>query len=127
MAHLGTSYKYCNGQVGAVVGDGEWFVTSPNMDFVPQPPLGGTHSMHICANYRYGEDNPLQWPQPYLASNCHLGAIPLCPGPDDHMSIMWWIPEPEDFQPTSAYPTAVNYNANVVAGEGCQPTRHHRV
>jgi hypothetical protein len=85
-----------------MVGNGAWFITSPNMDFVPQPPLVCTRNMRIRADFKYGEDDPLQWPQPYLSSDCHLGVIPLCPGPDDLMSIMWWHPEPDDFVPSMA-------------------------
>lgn len=92
-------FEHCDGRVGAVVGNGEWFVTSPNMDFVPLPPFGRNRNMRIRTNFRYGKDDPLQWAQPYLASDCHLGAIPLRPGPDDPMSIMWWIPEPSDLVP----------------------------
>jgi hypothetical protein len=90
--------------VGAVVGNGEWFVISPNIDFVPQPPmlLGQSCIMCIYANYHYGEDDPLQWPKPYLVSDCHLGMIPLCLGLGDSMSILWWNPEPNDFQPITA-------------------------
>jgi hypothetical protein len=85
-----------------MVGNRAWFITSQNMDFVPQPPLVFTHNMRIRVDFKYGKDDPLQWPQPYLSSNCHLGAIPLRPGPDDPMSIMWWHPEPDDFVPSTA-------------------------
>jgi len=72
------------------------------MEFIPQPALGCTRNMHIHANFQYGEDDLLQWPQPYFASDCHLGAIPLRPGPDNAMSIMWWQPEPKGFVLTTA-------------------------
>jgi len=98
----GRSFKHGDRHVGAVVGNGQWFVTSPNMEFIPQPALGCTRNICICADFRYGEDNLLQWPQPYFALDCHLDAIPLCPGPDNTMSIMWWQPEPKDFVPTTA-------------------------
>jgi hypothetical protein len=102
--HSGGTFEYCDGRVGAVVGNGEWFITSPNIDFVPQPPtpLGQSCIMRIHADYRYREDDPLQWLQPYLASDCHLGAIPLCLGLGDPMSILWWNPEPNNFQPITA-------------------------
>jgi hypothetical protein len=61
----GESFEHGDGWVGAVVGNGEWFVTSPNTEFVPQPPLGCTHNMCIRADFWYGDDDPLQWPQPY--------------------------------------------------------------
>jgi hypothetical protein len=96
------SFKHGDGHVGAVVRNGKWFVTSLNMEFVPQLALGCTHNMHIRANFQYGENNPLQWPQPYFASDCHLGVIPLCTSPDDTMSVMWWQPELKDFVPTTA-------------------------
>ena len=91
--------EHCDVRVGTVVGNGEWFITSPNMHFISLPPFGCSCNMHIHTNFQYGKDNPLQWAQPYLVSDCHLGVIPLHPGPDNPMSIMWWIPEPSDLVP----------------------------
>ena len=48
------SFKHGDGHVGAVVRNGEWFVTSPNMEFVPEPAVGRTCNMCIRANFDMG-------------------------------------------------------------------------
>ena len=58
----------------------------------------GRREVRIRANFRYGDDDPTQWPQPYLADHPHLGAIPRKPdSPDDTLSLMWWEPSSSDF------------------------------
>jgi hypothetical protein len=53
----------------------------------------------LRADIRYGPDDPTLWPQPWVASYCHLGAIPRKPDdPNDPLSIMWWDPIPDDFE-----------------------------
>ena len=45
------NFEHCDGQVGTVVGNGEWFVTSPNMNFVPLLPFNHNHNMRIRTNF----------------------------------------------------------------------------
>jgi len=55
------------------------------------------------SDYRYGPDDHTLWPQPYLANYPYLGAIPRKPeDPDDPLSIMWWDPTRDDFEPWEA-------------------------
>lgn len=98
-----------DGRVGAVVADGRYFITSPNMDIVYAPPFGLNRSMRFRSDFRYGEDDPLLWPQPYLPHVCHLGCIPLCPPSDQLLAIMWWKLTREDF---------VASTANIITGVG---------
>jgi hypothetical protein len=53
----------------------------------------------LRADVRYGPDDPTLWPQPWVRSYCHLGAIPRKPDdPNDSLSIMWWDPSSDDFE-----------------------------
>uniref|UniRef100_A0A8H8CF06 Uncharacterized protein n=1 Tax=Psilocybe cubensis TaxID=181762 RepID=A0A8H8CF06_PSICU len=61
------------GQVGAVVWEGSHFVTSPNMDHIWEPPR--VSRITYMEDMRYGEHDPLQWPQPFIGSFCYLAAI----------------------------------------------------
>jgi hypothetical protein len=53
----------------------------------------------LRADVRYGPDDAMLWPQPWVDLNCHLGAIPRKPDdPDDSLSILWWDPTADDFE-----------------------------
>jgi hypothetical protein len=53
----------------------------------------------LRADMRYGPDDASLWPQPWVETFCHLGAIPRKPDdPNDRLSIMWWDPTPDDFE-----------------------------
>ena len=55
------------------------------------------------SDYRYGPDNHTLWPQPYLIDYPYLGAIPKKPeDPEDPLSVMWWDPTRDDFEPLEA-------------------------
>ncbi|EDR11189.1 uncharacterized protein LACBIDRAFT_324776 [Laccaria bicolor S238N-H82] len=41
-------------------------------------------------------DDPLLWPQPYISSACHYGAIPHQLEHDGPMDILWWNPNQTD-------------------------------
>lgn len=87
-----------DGQVGAVIENGEMFVVSPNMDIIYAPPLGKNRVMCMRDDFRFGDDDPWQWPQPYSISLCHFAAIPRRPLDErDPNSIMWWTPTRESF------------------------------
>ena len=64
------------GKVGAVIMDGEYFITSSNQTCIYTPPLGDQHQVRLCADSRYGDDDPVLWPQPYMPYHSHFGAIP---------------------------------------------------
>jgi hypothetical protein len=84
-----------DGKVGALLFGGEYFVTTPNQLFVPEPPLGD-RKVVMRADSLYADDDPVLWPQPYNAFNCHHGAIPRPKSLSAHL-IMWWEPTHNDF------------------------------
>jgi hypothetical protein len=67
------------------------------MDVIYEPPFGQERHMRFHQNFRYGDDDPLLWPQPYVMSECHLPAIPLRPGAGDPTAVMWWQLTRDDF------------------------------
>ncbi|GLB34371.1 hypothetical protein LshimejAT787_0112550 [Lyophyllum shimeji] len=86
-----------DGMVGSLVNDGHQIVLSPNVGHTFFPPLG-TREMRLRKDFRYGIEDPLCGPQPYIAEFCHLAAIPRKPADaDDPLSIMWRVPSKADF------------------------------
>ncbi|KAF8054923.1 hypothetical protein FPV67DRAFT_1437660 [Lyophyllum atratum] len=86
------------GMVGSLVNDGHQIVLSPNVRYTFEPPLGTSREMKLRKNFRYGMEDPLCGPQPYIVPACHLAAIPRRPtNPDDPLNIMWKIPTTTDF------------------------------
>ncbi|KAF8064950.1 hypothetical protein FPV67DRAFT_1419227 [Lyophyllum atratum] len=86
------------GMVGSLVNDGHQIVLSPNVCYTFEPPLGTTREMKLRKDFRYGMEDPLCGPQPYVVQACHLAAIPRRPAnPDDPLNIMWKIPTTADF------------------------------
>ncbi|KAK7447448.1 hypothetical protein VKT23_014157 [Stygiomarasmius scandens] len=60
------------------------FITSPNCLSIHRPPFGSTRDLYRRADARYGEDDPLQWPQPFNCNNAYLASLPIYPTtPDD--------------------------------------------
>jgi hypothetical protein len=90
------SLSATDGNVGALLLDGQYFITSPNQDFIPRPPLGSTRKVSMRADSLYGDDDPLCWPQPYSSYFCHHGAIPLPNSLPTH-SVIWWEPTRDQF------------------------------
>ena len=73
--------------MGAVLAEGHHFVTTPNQQWIPEFSLG---SIQLCLreDYYFGPEDPLLWPQPYLATNCHY---PLISTQQDHtVEDIWW-------------------------------------
>ena len=85
-----------DGLVGAVICDGQYIVTSPNANTIFNPPLGGDHSLFLRTNLRFGDDNPLQWPQPWVPDYPHLPCIPLVHTQCEQSSMMQ-MPDHHDF------------------------------
>jgi hypothetical protein len=84
-----------DGKVGALLLSKQYFVTSLNEDFIPEPPLN-SRQVFMRADSLYGDDDPLCWPQPYNPFFCHHAAIPLRNSLPAH-SIMWWEPTRDQF------------------------------
>ncbi|KAK7444306.1 hypothetical protein VKT23_015318 [Stygiomarasmius scandens] len=75
---------YTDGLTAALNGRTGTFITSPNCLSVPRPPFGSTRDLYRRADARYGEDDPLQWPQPFNSSNPYLACLPVHPTASDH-------------------------------------------
>jgi hypothetical protein len=78
-----------------------FFIMSPNMEVLYEPPFGQERHMQFCKDFCYGDDDPLLWLQPYISMECHFPAIPLCPGSGDPMAVMWWQLTREEFNPST--------------------------
>jgi hypothetical protein len=49
-----------DGKVGALLFSGEYFVTTPNQTFIPEPPAGERKVM-MHADSLYADDDPILW------------------------------------------------------------------
>ena len=87
-----------DGLFGASTSDGKLIITSPNCSTIYEPPLGGDRSLFLRSNLRYGNDDPLQWPQPYVQECRHLACIRWQPVSSlEPTSIMFSLPERTSF------------------------------
>ncbi|KAI0713869.1 hypothetical protein C8Q76DRAFT_796790 [Earliella scabrosa] len=76
----------------------DWVVTSPNMNYIPQPYIGIV-TMSLMKDARYGTLDPIQHPQIFSDGFEYLAAIYRRP-PDNHpYYFMWSIPCQDDFAP----------------------------
>jgi hypothetical protein len=85
-----------DGAIGALLLNGQNFVTSPNQSCIFQPAFGTTHSVFIHANNLYGDNDPTCWPQAYNSVYCYYGAISH-PGSLPAHKIIWWVPTHDHF------------------------------
>jgi hypothetical protein len=88
-----------DGMVGAVIDEGRHFITSPRTNYIYMPPLG-TRTVTLRKDFRYGEDDFIQWPQPYSVASCHFMCIPRRPQneSDDPLDRLWWTPGFDGFE-----------------------------
>ncbi|KAK1233634.1 hypothetical protein PQX77_003204, partial [Marasmius sp. AFHP31] len=91
------AYTAVDGQVGAWVENGKFFVTSPNTNDIYQP-LFGSRDVFLRQDYRFGAEDPLLYPQPFISDRCHWAAIPRQPSNPQNSRAKWWVsPPPEAF------------------------------
>jgi hypothetical protein len=84
-----------DGLFGAVTHDGRHIVTSPNSHSIFDPPLGGDCSIFLWSNLCFGDDNELQWPQPFVINYGHLACIRK--HPTLKYRYLWELPSRADF------------------------------
>ena len=84
-----------NGLFRAIILGGKPFITIANADYIPFPPFG-YHEVKLWADSWDGDNDPIQWPQPYLSFNSHFHAI-LCPNSLLNHQIIWWMLSLSDF------------------------------
>ena len=69
------------------------------MNFVLEPLLG-LRAVRLRSDCRYGDDDPVLWPQLYNKTACHYGAIPRKPeDQNDPMRVLWQNLSDQDFVP----------------------------
>ena len=72
-------------------------ISSPNMNYVPLPYVSIV-TVYLRSDYRYGVNDPFQWPQTFTDSYNFLCAVrrrecaPACQAP------LWWTPTQADFR-----------------------------
>ena len=98
-----TALRSVDGKVGALVHVpcGEYIVTSPNSNVVYVPPMG-TCCVCMKKGFHFAEDDPMLYPQLYVAEVAYLSVIPRRPSPQafttDHPdSMAFYQPSDTDF------------------------------
>lgn len=92
-----SDFRSTDGLVGAVISDERYIMTSPNSEAVPEPSLGN-RTVILDLHLRFGQDDPLQWPQIFHPDFPHLACITLPPErSNDRLTIMWDNPSWLDF------------------------------
>lgn len=89
---------YTDGRVGAVIDNGNHFITTHTQKYIPLPQLTRRET-RLRADCRYGEDDPLQWPQLFSAEYPYFAAIPRLPEGADPLRVIWWDLTKADFTP----------------------------
>ena len=77
--------------------DRKYYITSPNVDFIPEP-LVGRVVVAMRADYRYGPPDPIQWPQVLSENYEYLCAIPRQVPPSDPRAPIWLDPQESEFE-----------------------------
>ncbi len=63
------------GKYGTILDGQDSFIVTPNSSIMPRPPIGAQHEVYMRANYWYGIDDHLQWPQAYIEQFLHFACI----------------------------------------------------
>ncbi|KAK0183959.1 hypothetical protein F5146DRAFT_1006950 [Armillaria mellea] len=77
-----------------------FIVTMPNTHTLYAPPLGNNHIMYLHSDLRYGDNDPLSWPQPYIPQYCHfpiIHSVLLNPSESHPDAPLHWLPGKTDF------------------------------
>ncbi|KAK0472863.1 hypothetical protein IW261DRAFT_1570459 [Armillaria novae-zelandiae] len=70
-----TSNSPFDGRYGTILDGQDSIIVTPNSSFMPCPPIGAQREVYMRANYRYGTDDHLQWPQAYIDQYPHFACI----------------------------------------------------
>ena len=82
-----------DGKYGQVVRDGHFFVYTVNASYLPSPPSQECE-LQLMRDCRFGQYDPVLWPQLFTESFPHHAVIRNLPSdPSDHSSWWWWLPE----------------------------------
>ncbi|KAJ7690848.1 hypothetical protein B0H17DRAFT_1201428 [Mycena rosella] len=87
-----------DGRVAAIATlRGETYYITINAGYVPTlPSLELPHTLYLRSDMQYGNDDPMQWLQPWSQHFCHF---PTIAAKEEHpdLSIMWANPLPSHF------------------------------
>ncbi|KAK0442562.1 hypothetical protein EV421DRAFT_1949390 [Armillaria borealis] len=78
----------------------KFIVTTPNASALWAPPLGSNRVMYLRLDLRYGDDDPLSWPQPYVPQYCHfpiIRSVLLNPSDSHPDAPLYWLLSKTDF------------------------------
>ncbi len=64
-----------NGKYSTILDGQDSFIVTPNSSIMPRPPIGAQCEVYMRANYQYGIDDHLQWPQAYIEQFPHFACI----------------------------------------------------
>ncbi|KAL0564666.1 hypothetical protein V5O48_017374 [Marasmius crinis-equi] len=70
---------FSDGLSAVIVPESREFITSPNRVLIPRPPMGSTRDLYRREDGFYGEDDPVQHPQPLNSKYRYLACIPAIP------------------------------------------------
>lgn len=86
------SVDWQDGVVAVYADDRKFILTTPNMDFIPEP-FVGLVQVHLRSNYAYGPVDPFLWPQIFSPGFEYL-AVLRHPYPETHRyAPIWWSPK----------------------------------
>jgi hypothetical protein len=109
-----------DGLFGAVARDGQRIITTPNSHSILDPPLGGDRKVFLRSNLRFGDDDELQWPQPFIVNYGHLACIRKCPTSSSRyqcLSKLWELPSRADFFPDGGILSGIGKLRHAFFGE----------
>lgn len=88
-----------DGLVGADTDDGQWVLTSPNVDYVPEPVLNRIR-VTVRDDGWFGLEDPMQWPQYFSPTYSHYALVQRRPTElTGKLQPIWWKPSPRSFVP----------------------------
>lgn len=89
--------KSYEGRIGCRYPELNFFVTSPNMDKLPDSILG-PQNIRLRQQLHYGTHDPCLVPQPFNTLTPHLPLIRFPGGPQMTTMIFWFLPPEEEFE-----------------------------
>ncbi|KAJ3476565.1 hypothetical protein NLI96_g11068 [Meripilus lineatus] len=98
-ARITGDITYADGRIAAEIEGGQWVITTPNADWIPEV-LVGRISVCYHEDGRFGAADPTQWPQLYSPRFPHFCLIPRRPTAiHDMRTVMWETLTDNDFRP----------------------------